>query len=125
MRLTRAAQRAQEGIDEPTTDATQATESTKRGPLNEISPNASPEQAAPVEEIPKKTPARSKSKKGAKKGAKGKKAKAIEEEQAPAAEEQEQEQERAADDAEVEAGAQEPTVETVNGQQCKRAYCGR
>jgi hypothetical protein len=124
MRLTRAAQRAQEGIDEPTTDATQATESTERGPLNEISPNASPEQAAPVEEIPKKTPARSKSKKGAKKGAKGKKAKAIEEEQAQAAEEQEQEQEqeRAADDAEVEAGAQEPTVETVNGQQCKRAY---
>jgi hypothetical protein len=118
MRLTRAAQRAQEGVDEPTPDATQATESTERGPLNEISPNTSPEQAAPVEEIPKKTPARSKSKKGAKKGAKGKKAKVIEEEQAQAVEEQEQ----ATDDAQVEAGAQEPTVETVNGQQCKRAY---
>jgi hypothetical protein len=118
MRLTRAAQRAQEGVDEPTTDATQATEATERGPLNEISPNASPEQAAPVEEIPKKTPARTKSKKGAKKVAKGKKAKAVEEEQAQVAEDQEQD----ADDAKVEAVVQEPIVETINGQHCKCAH---
>lgn len=76
-RLTRA-QRAKQDVDETIPDATDAIE---RSPLNEISPNASPEQVAPVEEIPKKTPARSKSKKGAKKGAKAKKGKTVEEEQ--------------------------------------------
>jgi hypothetical protein len=86
MRLTRAAQRAQQDVDEPTTDAAEAIE---RSPLHEISANASPEQSAPVEEAPKKTPARSKSKKGGKKGAKGKKGKAAEAE--PAQEELESE----------------------------------
>ncbi|KAH7389478.1 hypothetical protein DE146DRAFT_664237 [Phaeosphaeria sp. MPI-PUGE-AT-0046c] len=76
-RLTRA-QRAKQDVDETVPNATEAVE---RSPLNEISPNASPEQVAPVEELPKKTPARSKSKKGAKKGAKAKKGKAVEEEQ--------------------------------------------
>jgi hypothetical protein len=47
MRLTRAAQRAQQDVDEPTTDVTEAVE---RSPLHEISANASPEQIAPVEE---------------------------------------------------------------------------
>jgi hypothetical protein len=79
-RLTRAAQRAQQPVDEPITDATETTE---RSPLNEITPNASPEHVIQVEEVPKKTPARSKSKKGGKKGAKGKKDKAVEEEQEP------------------------------------------
>jgi hypothetical protein len=77
-RLTRAAQRAQQPVDEPITDATETTE---RSPLNEITPNASPEHVSQVEEVPKKTPARSKSKKGGKKGAKAKKGKAVEEEQ--------------------------------------------
>lgn len=77
MRLTRAAQRAQQNVDEPTIDAP---EDVERSPLNEISPNASPELIAPAEEAPKKTPARSKSKKGAKKGGKGKKGKVVEEE---------------------------------------------
>lgn len=75
-RLTRA-QRAKQDVDETIPDATEAIE---RSPLNEISPNASPEQVAPVEELPKKTLARSKSKKGAKKGAKAKKGKTVEEE---------------------------------------------
>jgi hypothetical protein len=118
MRLTRAAQRAQETVDEPTTDATQTTEATERGPLEEISPNASPEQAILIDELPKKTPARSKSKKGAKKGAKGKKAKAVEEEQAQTAEDGEQ----AATGAQDEAAAEEPVAETVDGQHCKCAH---
>jgi hypothetical protein len=78
MRLTRAAQRAQQNADEP--PPTDATDDNERNPLIEISPNASPEQAAPVEEPPKKTPARSKSKKGGKKGAKAKKGKVVDEE---------------------------------------------
>ncbi|KAH7094690.1 hypothetical protein FB567DRAFT_543107 [Paraphoma chrysanthemicola] len=77
MRLTRAAQRAQETVDDPTTDATEVK---ARNPLDEISPNASPELVEPAEEVPKKTPARSKSKKGGKKAKKGKKGKAAEEE---------------------------------------------
>ena len=77
MRLTRAAQRAQQ-VDEPTTDATEVKD---RTPLNEISPNASPELVAPEEAVPKKTPARTKSKKGGKKGGKGKKVKVEEEEE--------------------------------------------
>ncbi|KAF2035393.1 hypothetical protein EK21DRAFT_84464 [Setomelanomma holmii] len=78
MRLTRAAQRAQENVEEPITDATEVK---ARTPLNEISPNASPELIEPVEEVTKKTPARSKSKKGGKKAKKGKKGKAAEEEE--------------------------------------------
>jgi hypothetical protein len=77
MRLTRAAQRAQE--DEPTTDASDLKE---RSPLNEISSNASPDLVEREETDAKKTPARTKSKKGGKKGTKGKKAKAVEDEQA-------------------------------------------
>ena len=75
MRLTRAAQRAQQGTDEPT-DATDVNE---RAVLNEISPNASPEQIHVEEELPKKTPAKKvKGKGGAKKGTKGQKTKAAE-----------------------------------------------
>lgn len=70
MRLTRAAQRAQQDPDE-TPDAVDPTE---RAPLNEISPNASPEQISAQEVLPKKTPAKKvKGKGGAKKGAKDKK----------------------------------------------------
>jgi hypothetical protein len=118
MRLTRAAQRAQQSVDEPTTDATEATESTERSPLNEISPNASPEQAAPVEEPPKKTPARTKSKKGGKKGAKGKKAKAVEEEQVEAPpEDEKQVAELSGDDA-----VEEPKVEVAEGKHGAYAF---
>lgn len=89
MRLTRAAQRAQQD-DEPTIDTTEIKD---RAPLNEISTNASPEQVAPDETAAKKTPARTKSKKGGKKGAKGKKTKSVEveDEQAPAVPEDEPE----------------------------------
>lgn len=83
-RLTRA-QHAQQTAEDPTT-SDEVTDLKDRAPLNEISPNASPEQiGAPEEDLPQKTPAKSKSKKGAKKtgkkAAKGKKAKAAEEEQ--------------------------------------------
>lgn len=73
MRVTRA--RAQQSVEEPI-----AAEQ-ERSPLLEISSNASPEQVVPVEELPKKTPAKGKSKKGTKKGAKGKKAKVVDEEE--------------------------------------------
>jgi hypothetical protein len=73
-RMTRA-QRAQNAVE-----STDAIESKERAPLNEISSNASPEQAVPEEELPKKTPVRSKSKKGAK-GKKGKKGKATKQEE--------------------------------------------
>lgn len=88
MRLTRAAQRAQQNVDE-LVDATDQ----ERAPLNEISHNTTPELAEPEESMPMKTPAKTsaktpaktpakKSKKGgAKKGAKGKKGKAIEDEE--------------------------------------------
>ncbi|KAH9876172.1 hypothetical protein J1614_004051 [Plenodomus biglobosus] len=86
MRLTRAAQRAQEGT-EPTPDhdndhdldRADMADNTDRAALNEISANSSPEQVAREEELPKKTPAKTPAKKGkkggAKKGAKGKKTK--------------------------------------------------
>jgi hypothetical protein len=116
MRLTRAAQRAQQSVDEPTTDATEAvdtmeaTETTERNPLNEISHNVSPQQAVTVREPPK-TPARTKSKKGAKKGAKGKKSQAVEEGQVETApEDEEHTAEVPGDDA-----VEEPKVEPVDG----------
>lgn len=74
MRLTRAAQRAQQGADE-TNDAPDVKE---RAVLNEISPNASPEQVQAVEDLPKKTPAKKTKAKATKKGAKGKKTKSAE-----------------------------------------------
>ncbi|KAL5120476.1 hypothetical protein ACEQ8H_001494 [Pleosporales sp. CAS-2024a] len=80
MRLTRAAQRAQQPVDEPVADATETTE---RSPLNDITPNASPEHVDSSDEAPKKPLARSKSKKGAKKGAKAKKGQAAEDEEQP------------------------------------------
>jgi hypothetical protein len=116
MRLTRAAQRARQSVDEPTADATEAmdtteaTETTERSPLNEISANASPQQAAPVKEPPK-TPARTKSKKGAKKGAKGKKTKAVDEEQVEAAPEDEEHVAEVPGDGTVE----KPKAEPVEG----------
>jgi membrane protein involved in colicin uptake len=83
-RLTRA-QRAQQTMEGPS-PSDEATDIKERAPLNEISLNASPEQVIePGEDIPNKTPAKSKSKKGAKKtakkNAKAKKAKAAEDEQ--------------------------------------------
>lgn len=77
MRLTRAAQRAQH-VDEPT----DATDFKDRAPLNEISPNASPELGQREEEQSKKASAKkARGKGGAKKKAKGKKGKAAEEEE--------------------------------------------
>ncbi|KAF1835000.1 hypothetical protein BDW02DRAFT_638967 [Decorospora gaudefroyi] len=82
MRVTRA--RAQQGNDE-TIDATE------RAPLNEISPNASPEQLRPQVELPVKTPVKTPAKTAAKKAKgkgrakKGKKGKAVEEEHIEAA----------------------------------------
>lgn len=86
MRLTRAAQRAQQGND----NSTDTSDPNERAPLNEISPNESPKpdrhEAACVEELPQKTPAKkAKGKGGAKKGAKGRK-----QEQAPVVLEDEQ-----------------------------------
>ncbi|KAF1940867.1 hypothetical protein EJ02DRAFT_435255 [Clathrospora elynae] len=74
MRVTRA--RAQQGSDE-TIDATE------RAPLNDISPNASPEQAQLEEELPSNTPAKTPATKTKTKGRakKGKKGKAVEEEE--------------------------------------------
>ncbi|KAF1849912.1 uncharacterized protein K460DRAFT_411711 [Cucurbitaria berberidis CBS 394.84] len=70
MRLTRAAQRAQQGNDE----TSGATDLDERAPLNEISPNASPDLVKYAEELPKKAPAKkAKTKSGAKKGPKGRK----------------------------------------------------
>jgi hypothetical protein len=118
MRLTRAAQRAQQDVDEPSTDAAEAME---RSPLHEISANASPEQIAPVEEAPMKTPARSKSKKGGKKGAKGKKGRAAEVE--PAQEELEDEspaEELPASDVVVE----NIIVAPLEGEQRETCTCG-
>ena len=78
MRLTRAAQRAQQGNDE----TTETSDLDERAPLNEISPNASPDLGKHKDELPKKAPAKkTKGKSGAKKGAKGKKGKAIDEEE--------------------------------------------
>lgn len=87
MRVTRAAQRAQQDVEEHV----EAPEINERA-LKDIEPNTSP--AAPTEEpIPAKTPAKTPAKKGkgkAKKGAKGKKAKTEEEELAHIVEEAEQ-----------------------------------
>jgi hypothetical protein len=76
MRLTRAAQRAQQDVEEPT-DAPDTTEPSQRA-LKEIAPNTPLDEAQPEEPLPKKTPAKKGKAKGAKKG-KGKKAKATEE----------------------------------------------
>lgn len=78
MRLTRAAQRAQQDVEEPI----EAIEDDERV-LKDIEPNASP--IAQTEELlPAKTPAKTPAKKGrgkgAKKGARGKKATTEEEE---------------------------------------------
>lgn len=71
MRLTRAAQRAQQSADE----SNDATDVKERAALNEISPNASSEQSEPVDDLPKKTPAKKAKGKASKKVAKGKKGK--------------------------------------------------
>ncbi|CBX92123.1 hypothetical protein IAQ61_000303 [Plenodomus lingam] len=91
MRLTRAAQRAQEGTeaitghDDNHHDQVDVADNTERAALNEISANPAPEQVECEEELPKKTPAKTPAKKGkkggAKKGAKGKKAKDLGEQQ--------------------------------------------
>jgi len=107
MRLTRAAQRAQQPVEEPTPDATDASE--ERSPLNEITPNASPEHVNLAEDEPKKTLTRTKSKRGGKKGAKAKKGKTVEDDQVPVADEP-----QAADDA-IEAAVEEPIAEPSQG----------
>jgi hypothetical protein len=107
MRLTRAAQRAQQPLDEPSSDATEAAE---RSPLNEITPNASPEHVDHAEEAPKPTLARSKSKKGGKKGAKAKKGKVAEEQQDQVVPDNEQQTtDDSPKDAEVEDAGQVPS----------------
>ncbi|KAF2848980.1 hypothetical protein T440DRAFT_453414 [Plenodomus tracheiphilus IPT5] len=125
MRLTRAAQRAQEGTEATADhdhDQAALTDNTDRAALNEISANASPEQDQHEEDLPKKTPAKTPAKKGkkggAKKGAKGKKAKNTEEQQ-----EEESVQEAVQDapaevvasvvDAAVDGSAKEPTNNEV------------
>lgn len=113
MRLTRAAQRAQQPAEEPTLDAADASE--ERSPLNEITPNASPEQVNHAENEPKKTLTRTKSKKGGKKGAKAKKGKTVEEEdQVPVADDPVAEEPQVVDDA-IEAAVEEPIAEPSQG----------
>lgn len=76
MRLTRAAQRAQHNDE-----TLEASDLSERAPLNEISPNASPELGHREEEVFKKAPAKKAKSKAAKKKGKGKKGKVTEEEQ--------------------------------------------
>lgn len=83
MRLTRAAQRAQEG-PEPTSEPVEGANGTDCAALDDSVPNAPPEPVQCEEEVPPKTPAKTPAKKGkgkggAKKGAKGKKTKPVEE----------------------------------------------
>jgi hypothetical protein len=104
MRLTRAAQRAQE-------EAPDALDVKEREPLNEISPNASPEQNHREEEVLKKSTGSKSKKKGASKKGKGKKGKAAEEEpDAPIILEDAQENTNKIEDANVvDVAAEEPT----------------
>jgi hypothetical protein len=102
-RMTRA-QRAQQNVDQ----LDDAADLKERAPLNEISPNPSPERLVPEEELPKKTPVKGKSKKGAK----GKQAKATkqEEEQAGALlEDEKQAAEGLASDAAIADVSQDPS----------------
>lgn len=89
MRVTRAAQRAQQDVEEE--EHVESPEMDARA-LKDIEPNTSP--AAPIDDpVPAKTPAKTPAKKGkgkAKKSAKGKKAKTEEEELALVVEEAEQ-----------------------------------
>jgi hypothetical protein len=90
MRVTRAAQRAQQDVEEPV-EAVEAVE-TKERILQDIEPNTTSEEQ-PEEPIPAKTPAKTPAKKGkakaAKKGAKGRKAKPEEDDIAATVEEAE------------------------------------
>ncbi len=114
MRLTRAAQRAQQTTDE-VVDAPVVQE---RAPLNEISPNASPELILEQDELPQKTPTKkTKAKGGAKKGKKGKKGKAVEDEPVQVVREDERE---AAGSPASEAAVEELAKEPSNG---KRSRC--
>ncbi|KAF3034090.1 hypothetical protein E8E12_005918 [Didymella heteroderae] len=103
MRVTRAAQRAQQDVEEEHVEAFEANERA----LKDIEPNTTP--AAPIEEpLSARTPAKTPAKKGrgkGKKGVKGKKAKTEEEELAQVVDEAD----RAAVSAEYEAAGQEPT----------------
>lgn len=86
MRLTRAAQRAQEDPKSTSSEPIEATKGADRAALHDISPNASPEQLPSVQDPPPKTPAKTPAKKGkakggAKKGVKGKKTKKVEAQQ--------------------------------------------
>ncbi|KAG9199633.1 hypothetical protein G6514_008293 [Epicoccum nigrum] len=87
MRVTRAAQRAQQDVEEPV-EAVEA----KERILQDIEPNAASEEQ-PEEPLPAKTPAKTPAKKGkakaTKKAAKGHKAKAEEDDVAPTVEEAE------------------------------------
>jgi hypothetical protein len=92
MRVTRAAQRAQQDVEEPV-EAVEAVEvETKERILQDIEPNTTSEEQ-PEEPIPAKTPAKTPAKKGkakaAKKGAKGRKAKTEEDDIAATVEEAE------------------------------------
>jgi hypothetical protein len=58
-------------VDEPITDATETTE---RSPLNEITPNASPEHVSQVEEVPRKHLREARARKVGKKAQKPKRA---------------------------------------------------
>ena len=117
MRVTRAAQRAQQDVEEEHIEAIEVNERV----LKDIEPNTTP--AALIEEaLPAKTPAKTPAKKGTgkgKKGAKGKKAKTEEEELAQVVEEVEQ---QAAASPANEAAEEEPAQEPADGK-WPRCYC--
>lgn len=108
MRVTRAAQRAQQDVDEEHVEAPEPNERA----LKDIEPNTTP--SLPTEEVlPAKTPAKTPGKKGkgkGKKGAKGKKLKIEEEESAQVVEEVERQAAASlVTEAAEEDSAQEPT----------------
>ena len=90
MRVTRAAQRAQQDVEEPV-EAAEVVEAKERI-LQDIEPNTTSTEQ-PEEPLPAKTPTKTPAKKGkakaAKKGAKGRKAKLEEDDDAPTVEEAE------------------------------------
>jgi hypothetical protein len=108
MRVTRAAQRAQQDVEEEQVEAPEINERA----LKDIEPNTT--SAAPTEEaVPIKTPAKKPAKKGkGKKGVKDKKANTEEEELAQVVKEAER---QAAASLVNEAAEQEPTPEHTDG----------
>lgn len=107
MRVTRAAQRAQQDVEEEQVEAPEVNERA----LKDIEPNTT--AVAPIEDaLPAKIPAKTPAKKGkGKKGKKGKKAKTEEEELAQVVEEAER---QAAASLASEAAEEEPALESAS-----------